>query len=415
MTPSILFENASLLDTGAGLRREGHHVLVEGERIKEVSDRPIRAAAAERIDLGGRTLMPGLIDCHVHVTAGTVRLDSMAAMAPSYATAHAGRILAGMLRRGFTTVRDAGGADWGLKAAVAEGLIAGPRLFISGKILTQTGGNVDFRARTQGHPGCIYCDSGAGIGRVVDGITEMRRAARDELRKGADQIKINASGGVSSPSGTVTSLTFSLEELRAVCEEAEAAETYVMAHAYTGKQIARAVGCGVRTIEHGNLIDAEAAAAMAERGAYMVPTLSIYHALRRHGRELGYHDSGLAKLEGVIEAGFKALALCKEKGVKIGHGSDLLGELHRYQSGELSLKAEVLTPAEALAAVTVVNAEILCRAGELGVVAPGALADLLVVDGDPLRDLGVLQGDGKHILAVMKGGAFFENRLDRAS
>lgn len=408
---SYVFHNMKLIDGLVWEAREGYEVLVEDDRIREVSDQPVRSSTAQRIDVGGRTLMPGLIDAHVHVTATTLDLGRMSALAPSWVTANAARIMRDMLMRGFTTVRDAGGADWGLKDAVEEGLIEGPRLFICGHILTPTGGNNDYRPRTAVHMPCSCCDVGSPVGRIVDGVTEMRRAVRDELRRGADQIKFNASGGVAGPQGTPQTINFSVEEVRALVEEAEAWQTYAMAHAYTPRTIRRAVECGVRSIEHGNLIDKETAELMAEHGAYMVPTLSIFHTGSKFGKELGFPDHSVAKVTAVLDASLTGVQICRDAGVRIGHGSDLLGPLHEHQSLEFLLKAEVLTPAETLASATTINAEIMGMEGQLGVVQAGAFADLLVIDGDPLQDLGVLQEQGRHLAAIVKGGRFAKNEL----
>jgi imidazolonepropionase-like amidohydrolase len=407
----ILFHNGRLFDPAFEEPRDGYEVLVEDDRVREVADRPIAAADAVRIDLGGRTLMPGLIDAHVHVTATTLDLGKMAEFAPSWVTAKASHILKDMLHRGFTTVRDAGGADWGLRDAVAESLLEGPRMFISGRILTPTGGNNDYRPRTAAHIPCPCCDGGVPVGRVVDGITEIRRAARDELRKGADQVKFNASGGLAGPNGNVDTINFSAEEVRAMVEEADAWNTYAMAHAYTPRTIGRAVEAGARTIEHGNLVDEATARLMAEKGVYMVPTLSIYHTAHRYGRDLGLPAHSLAKLEGVRDAGMQAVEICKRNGVAIGHGSDLLGPLHVHQSLEFALKAEVLSPREAIIAATATNAEVLKMSGQLGTVAAGAVADLLVVDGDPTGDIGRLQNNGRHLAAILKEGRFVKNAL----
>ncbi len=232
---TTIFANCALLDGASDERREDHHVLIEGGRIREVSDRPIASAAAETIDLEGGTLMPGLIDAHVHVIAVDQALARLGERPASLVTLQAARVLEGMLQRGFTTVRDAGGADGGLAEAVEEGLVRGPRIFPSGRALSQTGGHGDLRPRTRSVSvtACACCEGGAGLARIADGVSECRRAARDELRKGATQIKIMASGGVASPYDPVWNLQYSKEEVRAIVEEAHAWRTYVMAHAYT--------------------------------------------------------------------------------------------------------------------------------------------------------------------------------------
>src|ERR1700733_15741260 len=197
---AIIFANAAVLDATGSELRQGHHVLVEGDRIKEVSDRPLAFAEATTIDLAGRTLMPGLIDAHVHVIAVDAALSRLAEQPLTLTSLQAGRVMEGMLARGFTTVRDAGGADGGLAEAVAQGLVRGPRLFPSGQALSQTGGHGDLRPRTRSVVSCACCEYGAGLARIADGVDECPRAARDELRKGATQIKNMASGGVASPS-----------------------------------------------------------------------------------------------------------------------------------------------------------------------------------------------------------------------
>lgn len=401
---ATIFANGALLDGTANERREGHHVLVEGERIKEVSDRPIAYSGAETIDLVGRTLMPGLIDAHVHIIAVDAALARLAEQPLTLLSFRAGRVLEGMLARGFTTVRDAGGADGGLADAVAQGLVRGPRLFPSGQALSQTGGHGDLRPRTRSVVSCACCEYGAGLARIADGVDECRRAARDELRKGATQIKIMASGGVASPYDPIWNLQYSDEEMRAIVEEARGWRTYVLAHAYTPEAIGRAIDNGVRSIEHANLIDAPTAARVAEAGGFVVPTLVTYDSLHRFGRDLGFAEASLAKLAEVREAGLRSLELLQQAGVKIGYGTDLLGPMHRYQSREFVIRAEAMAPFDIIRSATIVNAELLNQAGELGIVAPGARADLIVVDGDPLADISLLDGQGEHLSVIMKDG-----------
>src|SRR5580698_3215109 len=394
---ATLFINAAVLDGTHKERREGHHVLVEDERSKEICDRPIVCPGAETIDLAGRTLMPGLIDAHVHVIAVDAALARLAEQPITLVSLQAGRVLEGMLARGFTSVRDAGGGDGGLAEAVEQGLVRGPRLFPSGQALSQTGGHGDLRPRTRSVVSCACCEYGAGLARIADGVDECRRAARDELRKGATQIKIMASGGVASPYDPIWNLQYSDDEMRAIVEEARAWHTYVLAHAYTPEAIARAVANGVRSIEHANLINAPTAAHVAAADGFVVPTLVTYDALYRFGRELGLAEVSLAKLADVREAGLRSLEILRQAGVKIGYGTDLLGPMHQHQSREFVLRAEAMAPFEVIRSATTVNAELLNRAGELGVVAPGARADLIVVDGDPLRDIALLDGQGENL------------------
>ncbi|MGH7056176.1 MAG: amidohydrolase family protein [Stellaceae bacterium] len=401
-----ILANCAVLDGTSRERREDHHVLVEDGRVREVADRPITSAAAETVDLRGRTLMPGLIDAHVHVVAVDSALARLPERPVTLLTLQSARVLEGMLRRGFTTVRDAGGADGGLAEAIEEGLIAGPRLFPSGRALSQTGGHGDLRPRTQSVIACACCEGGAGLARIADGVAECRRAARDELRKGATQVKIMASGGVASPYDPIANLQYSEEEVRAIVEEARAWHTYVMAHAYTPAAIRRSVDFGVRSIEHANLIDPETAAHVARAGAFVVPTLVTFDALHRFGRELGFPEASLQKLGDVREAGLRSLAILQGAGVRIGYGTDLLGVMHRHQAREFVIRAEAMAPFDIIRSATVINAELLNRAGELGVVAPGARADLIAVEGDPLADIGLLDGQGEHLALIMKDGVF---------
>ncbi|HML11082.1 MAG TPA: amidohydrolase family protein [Stellaceae bacterium] len=401
---AIIFANAAVLDGAHRERREGHHVLVEDERIKEVSERPIASAGADVIDLAGRTLMPGLIDAHCHAIAVGANLPRLAEEPITLVTLQAARVLEGMLARGFTTIRDAGGGDGGLAEAVAQGLVRGPRIFPSGRALSQTGGHGDLRPRTLSVQSCACCEYGAGLARIADGVDECRRAARDELRKGATQIKIMASGGVASPYDPIWNLQYSDEEMRAIVEEARAWHTYVLAHAYTPEAIRRAVENGVRSIEHANLIDAPTASMVAAVGAFVVPTLVTYDSLYRFGRELGLAEVSLAKLADVREAGLRSLEILQGARVKIGFGTDLLGPMHQHQSREFVIRAEAMAPFEVIRSATTVNAELLNRSGDLGVVAAGARADLIVVDGDPLGDISLLEGQGEHLTVIMKDG-----------
>lgn len=405
----IVFRDAMVLDAAEGIVRPDRHVLVEAGRIREVSETPLAAPRARVINVAGRVLMPGLCDAHVHVTAASADFAALARWSPSYLTARSLGILRGMLMRGFTTVRDAGGADYGLAAAVEEGFVDGPRILYGGRALSQTGGHGDMRERGEhGIDDCFCCP---GLGRVCDGVTEVRRAARDEIRKGASHLKLMASGGVASPTDRVSSTQFSEEEITAAVQEAEAAGIYVMAHAIPAKAITRALRCGVRSIEHGHLMDEEGVSLLLEKDAFFVPTISIIHTLWKGGAEAGLPPAMRAKLGDVLEGSKKVLELTHRRGVKIVYGTDLLGVLHEHQSLEFALRAEVQTPAEIIRSATVTAADLFQMTGEIGVIAPGARADLLVVDGNPLDDLSRLQQQGRHLKVIMKDGAFHRNEL----
>ena len=405
---AIIFANCAVLDGTSRERREDHHVLVEDAHIREVSDRPIAYAGGEVIDLQGCTLMPGLIDAHVHVLAVDAALARLSDRPVTLLTLQAAKVLEGMLQRGFTTIRDAAGADGGLAEAVEQGLVQGPRIFPSGSALSQTGGHGDVRPRTQSVVTCACCEGGINLSRIADGVTECRRAARDELRKGATQIKIMSSGGVASPYDPIWNLQYSEEEVRAIVEEAQAWHTYVLAHAYSPEAIRRSIDFGVRSIEHGNLIDRATAEHVAGANAFVVPTLATYDALHRFGRELGFTEANMAKLAEVREAGLGSLEILQRAGVKIGYGTDLLGPMHRHQSREFVIRAEAMAPFDIICSATIVNAELLNRVGELGIVAPDARADLIAVDGDPLADIALFDGQGEHLTHIMKDGVFYK-------
>jgi imidazolonepropionase-like amidohydrolase len=420
MMTSFIFHGGLLFDPRLDALVEGTEVLIEGGHVKEVSDREIRAADAIRIDLGGRTLMPGLIDAHVHIFITEVKLALLENIPLTLLAVQATHLMRAMLMRGFTTVRDTGGGDWGMKLASDTGLIEGPRLFICGQAISQTGGHGDFRRRTHDMGGCPCCAALSYLSRIVDGVPEMLKAVRDELRKGADHIKLMVSGGVASPHDPLESLQFRTDEIEAACQEASNWGRYVSAHAYSAAAIVRAVSAGVRTIEHGNLLDETAAALMAEKGAFLVPTLVTYDAMHRRGSEFGLPEESRRKNVVVREAGLRSLEFARRAGVQIGFGSDLLGQMQVDQSREFLIRGEGSErPIDILRSATLVNARILGREGSpdreipdaLGELRPGACADLLVVDGDPTQNLELLQDQGVHLPVIMKGGRFVKNLL----
>jgi len=407
----IVFANCRLIDGTSDAVREDGHVLVEGKRIREVSDVPIRADGARVIDLAGRTLMPGLIDAHVHVYSTHLNSDKERGMPHTLMMAHAIHRVRAMLMRGFTTVRDVAGGDWGMKMAVELGLVEGPRMFVSGRALGQTGGHGDHRHRTDDSVPCA-CTSALDImTRLADGPDQVRHAVREELRKGADHIKVMVSGGVGSPHDALDHTQYSMEEVRVAVEEAAARGTYVAAHSYTAKSTRRAVECGVRTIEHGNFIDAETAGFMAERGAFMVPTLICYRESADNADAYGLRDEVKRKLAEVNSAGLQMLEVCRDAGVTMGFGTDLMGEMIAAQTKEFELRANVLPAMDIIRSATSVNAEILGQTGQLGCIAEGAYADLLVVDGDPVADISLLDERRNAILAIMKDGRFCKEAL----
>ena len=404
----IVFKNFKLLDPEVGTLESGQQVRVSGNTIAEVSPSVDHSPDAEIIDLGDRTLMPGLIDCHNHISREI--LAGPPSMLPSLSAARTSSVLHDMLMRGFTTLRDAAGADLGHKEAVEKGYFLGPRLFVAGKSISQTGGHGDHRVRADQSEPCACVHLGPGIGRVADGISEVRKAVRDEIRLGADQIKMMASGGIASASDPIDQLQYSTEEMEAIVDEAARSNTYVMAHAYPDAAIRRCVEAGVRTIEHGNMLGPETAKLMAEKGAYLVPTLVAFRCIQRYGPETGYNDEQMEKNEKVLAAGTQALLVAKEAGVKVAFGTDI-AFWHEHQCEEFLIRGEVLEPIDIIRSATVIGAEVVRMVGRLGVVKPDAFADLIVVDGNPLDDLGLFQDQGAHIPVIMANGKLVKNAL----
>jgi imidazolonepropionase-like amidohydrolase len=408
----FLFRNFNVLDPRWDEPRGGYEVLVEGDTIKQVSSRPIKAKNAQVIDGGKRTLMPGLIDCHVHVFLTEVNIRHLENVPLTLLTAKSAELMRGMIDRGFTTVRDTGGADWGIKTAVDSGLIPGPRLFISAKAIGPTGGHSDSRRRTDyQQASCGCCNAMVYVMAVADGADEVRRCVREQMRQGADQIKIMCSGGVASPYDPLDSLQFSEAEIAAATDEAKAFGRYVLAHAYTPEAITRAMNNGVRTIEHGNLIDEKAARLIKSKRGYMIANLVTYFSMKERAAQFGMTPEMLAKNDIVLEGALRSLEICKKAGVKVGYGTDLLGALQVDQSLEFIHRAKVLKPIEIIRQATTVGAEILRMDGKLGTIKEGAFADLIAVDGNPVKKLELFLDQGKHLPMIMKAGQFHKNAL----
>jgi len=400
-----VFENASLFDGISPEAEEPSFVIVEGNEIKEVSRRPVKTERSDRIDCRGRTLMPGLIDNHVHIY-----IDSLKVNPPeppvTYRAQYAQRFLRHILSCGFTTVRDVAGGDHGMAMALRDGFFEGPRFFYGGLCLTQTGGHGDFRLM---HQPTDYCGCGAErnvLAIHADGADECMKAAREELRKGASHIKIMASGGVLSPNDPLDRCQYSEAEIRAIVDECERHGAYVCAHCHPTEAIRRCVEYGVRSIEHGTLIDEETAAFVAKRGAYVVPTMAVIFALKDDGPRMGLLDASIKKVQMVHERALEGLQIMKRAGVKMGFGTDLLGAQHTRQGTEFTLRSQVLTPFDILHSATAVNAEILQMKDRLGVIKPGAFADLLVVEGNPLENISLLAENGRHLTHIMVNGRF---------
>ena len=370
---------------------------ISGGRITATGDEP-PDAGAQVLDARGGTVVPGLIDAHFHAYAAGLDTLLIHAAPLSYVALEGARRLAAALRRGFTTVRDVAGGDAGVVRAIEEGVIQAPRYLYTGAALSQTGGHGDPRP---GDLDLCAC-GGAHMSEVVDGVDALRRATRERLRRGAHAIKVMTSGGVVSPTDPIRPAQYSAEEIRAVTEEAARRGSYVAAHAYSPEAIAHSVINGVRSIEHGNLLDAPTARLMADHGAFLVPTLAAYDAMDRRGAELGLAAVSQAKNREVLDAGRTAIELARAAGVPIGFGTDLMGPLEDDQLQGLRLQVEVEGPLETLRSATSVNAELLGRE-DLGRVAVGARADLVVFAGNPLEDPSLLWTEDRRRTVIRNG------------
>lgn len=409
----LLIRNARVFDGHSADCIEGMNVLVANGVIRECTSRPINAPEAQLIDVAGRTLMPGLIDAHFHAYASDVSVQRIEALGAPYRTAHAVRVLGHALDCGFTTVRDIGGGDYSLSKAITDRLIRAPRFFYSGKMLSMTGGHLDFRPIEE-HPhyhSMCSCGLINTFAKLADGVDECIRATREELRQGAHCIKIMGSGGVASPTDPIWMNQYREDEIRAIVNETKERRSYTAAHCHPTSAIRRCAEFGVRSIEHGTLIDDETARFVAASGSYVVPTMVIIFALVELGGQLGFPPQSQEKVEFIFKEALSGLDKMRNAGVKVGFGTDLLGSTYTRQCREFTIRSEVFTPLEILRQVTSVNAELMQMQGQLGCIASGAHADMLVVDGDPLKDISLLAADGRMLRTIIRAGEVVKNEL----
>jgi len=409
---TTLFTNARLVLDDADQLTEPRQVVVVGNMIGHVGTNGHAPAADRVIDVGGRTLMPGLIDAHAHITGLSLSPRNVPAR-PNERESAATDYLHAALMDGFTTVREAGGADHRTSRALEQGSIVGPRLFYSGRALTQTGGGADFRTMDESVDPCGHVTPYSVMSVIVDGVDEVRRAAREELRLGATQLKLFASGGVVFPAKShATRYEFSRAEVEAAVEEAAARDTYVMAHAYSDEAVRRCLEAGVRSIEHANFVTEETVALMGEHGAFFDPTfISLVQRIESAG-ETGLSDTIVHNVTHAVDQGRTVYGWARKHGVPIALGTDLWGpDARRSQLRELELRSELDEPRNIVRSATTVNADLLMMSGLLGTIRQGAFADLLVVDGDPLRDARVLCQPAERLLLVMKDGVIYSDRL----
>ena len=410
-----IFRNARIFDGESAGLVEGFDVAVAGGQIVEISSGLALDSAGEIIDCGGRVLMPGLIDAHVHVYAVGLNVTRIAQTPVSYLAHFAANFLHGCLERGFTTVRDVGGADVGIANAIRDGLLRDvPRLYYGGRVITQTGGHGDFRPGDHSLDAAVCCGCGFHsdpMAVVADGADQVRRAVREEFRRGAAHIKVMGSGGVASPTDPLDRCQYSDEEIRAAVDEADRAGKYVASHCHPAAAVRRAAALGVRSIEHATLIDKQTADFVAERGVFTVPTMATLFALKEEGAALGLPPASVEKLKMIGDSALRGLEIMKSAGVKMGLGTDLLGPQHVRQCTEFTLRSQVLPAIDILRSGCSINAELIGEAGRLGCIRKGAAADLLLVNGNPLEDISVLAHNGESIRVIMKDGQFFKRAL----
>ena len=404
--------NARIIDCTSADPLENGAVIIENERIKDVINGPIRHLpdSAKIIDCQNQTLLPGLIDAHVHIgSIDPTFTDQQRKYFTSEFVIRSLKIVKETLEQGFTTVRDVGGADPGFRKAIAEGLTPGPRLFVCGRMLSQTGGHADGRLPTETYQPVEH--AAGTMSGIYDGVDAVRRASREQLRQGVDHLKVMAGGGAMSPADEIDTAQYSIDELKAIVFEAENAGKYVAAHCYSDRSIKNCIQAGIRTIEHGNLMTESSANAIREAGAYLVPTMITYEMISKLGRSFGVPENNLRKINQAREKAMESLEIAFKAGVSIGSGSDLLGPMQIYKGGELELQAQVMGPMGALLAATRTNAKIIRHEEHLGTIAPGKLADLILIQGDPLKDIAIFKEYKKNLLLIVQNGKIYKNIL----
>lgn len=406
--PKRIFTNATIIDPVDGSIHTNKTITIENGTISSITNTCTNDPTtknSDTIDLSGKYLCPGLIDSHVHLATppGETGLFDTLNQDPATALLRQPYLAQQMLHRGFTSIRDCGGAGLAIKQAIEEGLFPGPRLFISGHGISQTGGHGDMRRARDGEYECCGGHT-RGLGRIADGVEQCLHAARGELREGADFIKIMCSGGVVSPTDRLANVQYTPEEVRAFTKVAADSGTYVTAHAYTPAAIRNAVENGVMGIEHGNLIDESTAKLMAEKGVFLTPTLITYQAMASKDFENFLPPEIESKNLEILKVGLKSVEIADRAGVTMCYGTDLLGPLQIRQSGEFVLRKQVLSPLKILQSATVNAAKMLRQSDRLGRIHEGYCADLLVLAENPLDNIEKFDGADGFLLAVIKDG-----------
>ncbi len=363
------------------------------------------------IDGRGRYVLPGFIDAHVHLSMTTMNFGRAFRLSEVEWSLSMAGLAEATIQRGFTTVRDTGGAIGGLVRAIQRGLCQGPRIARSGRVLSQTGGHGDTRPVNVPLPECGCELVSSRFSQIADGPDAVRKAARHELREGSDFLKIMTSGGVASPSDPFDSIQYTAEEVKAITIEAEHRHTYVTAHAYSPEAIHLAVDNGVRCIEHGNLLDETTAKHLVSLGVTMVPTLSTYRAMGELGAKFGMSERHLEKNRGVFEAGQRSIDIARREGVELGFGTDLLGEAQVRQNQEFSIRADLESAADVLYSMYVVNPRLCGLEGKIGLIEPGAYADLLLSEVNPIENLSRLSEPESNLSVIINAGKVVKQTL----
>ncbi len=405
----VTVNNATMLDTETMEFEPDRSIVIEDDLIVDVTDTTASTDADLEIDAAGAFVLPGFIDAHVHHFIVTMNFAKLARLSTTEVAIAMSRLSAATVQRGFTTVRDTGGDVAGLIRAIESGLCAGPRIARAGRTLSQTGGHGDFRPDDIAMPSCGCQLEGDANSHVVDGVDAVRKAARLELRAGSDFLKIMSSGGVASPTDPFDNIQFTAEELRAITTETDHRHTYSTSHAYMPDAIRLAVDNGVRCIEHGNGIDAPTADHLAELGVAMVPTLVTYKAMEEVGAKLGMPQVNLDKNAGVFDMGRRSVELAKAAGVELGLGTDLLGETQPWQNQEFAIRAELEPARDVLRSMYVTNAKLCRMEGRVGILTPGAFADLVISEVDPIENLSALQHPDAALRTIIHRGVPVRN------
>lgn len=413
---SYLFTNANIVDVQDGKILGNSSLVTNDGKVQSIfptSSQPDNLPGnLTTVDCQGRYLHPGLFDAHVHLVA----VSGFTEQSMAFGSPNEVQLLrepyyaAQMLHRGFTSIRDCGGAQLAIKEAIDDGIVSGPRMFISGHALSQSGGHGDLRSSHTGSSEC--CGGPNHLGRLCNGRGDCSKATREELRRGADFIKIMGSGGVASPTDQLSDLQFTADELKAIVEVADNVGKFVTAHVYTPKAIRHLIDNGVRGIEHANYLDEPTAKLMADKGIWLTPTLVTHHELSSDRWEGYVKSDSKAKNSGVLDLGLNALKLASDHGIAMCYGSDLLGPMAQAQTYEFTLRAKVLSPVEILQSATVNPAKMMGWEDSIGQLKEGFLADILVLDKNPLDDVTVFDQYEKYVLGVMKEGRVYKSRWD---